>query len=235
MRRGANFGRGGWRGAKSPAPASAQLELEGIERPAGHGERGMAFQRMLDRAHRTYRLAGAAVVERNERVWNYTTERRARGLPGFMAAKTLDGARYLMMETSQVDYAGTARGRSVRFDAKETARASIPLDQFTRAQVEELCDHERTGALSGFLVHFSRTGQVFWVAASRVRTAQDRVLFQVGRGTHPKSLSPEWLAEHGLHVYRVAHAADSCDYLPALLAATAARPGSTSTLRTPNP
>ena len=196
----------------------------------------MGFQRMLDRAHRTYRLAGMAVVERNERVWTYTSEGRAKAHPGFMAAKTLDGARFLVMETSQVDYAGTARGRSLRFDAKETTRASIPLENFTRTQVDELCDHERAGALSGFLVHFARTAEVFWVAASRVRSAQDRVLFQVGRGTHPKSLSPEWLAEHGLHVYTAAHAADSCDYLPALLAAAAAaRPGSHPTPATPEP
>lgn len=218
-----------------PAPAAQpQLEFEGIGRKEGHGQRGMAFQRMLDRAHRTYRHARLAVIERNERVWSYTAEARARALPAFMAARTLDGTRFLVMETSQVDYAGTARGRSIRFDAKETARASIPLDQFTRAQVEELCDHERAGALAGFLVHFARTGQVFWVTASRVREAQDRVIFQVGRGKHPKSLSPEWMVEQAVHVYDVRHAADSCDYLPALLAPAAA-PRPTPAVRTPDP
>lgn len=222
-----------WRGGRRAAepslpPTSAQLELEGIERKTGHGQRGMGFQKMLDRAHGAYRHAGLAVVERNERVWSYTTPGRANALPVFMAARTLDGARFLVMETSQVDYGGTARGRSLRFDAKETARASIPLDQFTRNQVQELCDHERSGALAGFLVHFSRTGQVFWVAASRVREAQDRVLFQLGRGTHPKSLSPEWMADNAVHVYDVLHEGDSCDYLPALLdSATAPRPAHT--------
>lgn len=198
-------------------PAETQLALvEDLGRKEGHGGRGTNFEKMLERAHDFYRRRRMAVVERNKRVWDYTTKGRALALPEFMAAKTLDGRNYLVMEPSLVDYAGTARGRSIRFDAKETARPSIPLDQMSRPQVEELCDHEAAGAFAGFMVHFTRTGEVFWVVAIAVREAQDRVLFQVGKGQHPKSLSLEWMREHALHVYTVRHEGDMCDYLPKL-------------------
>lgn len=73
--------------------------------------------------------------------------------------------------------------------------------------------------IAGFMGHFTRTGEVFWVVAIAVRDAQDRVFFQVGKGKHPKSLSLEWMRGHALHVYTVRHEGDMCDYLPALLKA----------------
>lgn len=204
----------------APERPDEQLALvEDLGRKQGHGGRGTDFEKMIERAHSFYRRRGMAVVERNKRVWDYTTEGRARSLPAFMAARTLDGRNHLVMENSQVDYSGTAGGRSIRFDAKETAEASIPLRYLKADQVKELCDHELAGALAGFLIHFSRTGEVFWVKASQVRAAQDLVLFQVGKGRHPKSLSLEWMGEHALAVYTVRHAGDMCDYLSKLLKA----------------
>lgn len=100
-----------------------------------------------------------------------------------------------------------------------TTRRTHPRPHFVdrlRERVEELCDHEASGALAGFLVLFTRTGEVFFVAAIAVRDAQDRVLFQAGKGKHPKSLSLEWMRAHALHVYTVRHEGDMCDYLPKL-------------------
>ena len=203
-----------------PEPADSQLALvSDLGRRASQAGRGTSFERMIERAHQSYRIRRTAIVERNKRVWDYTSEKRALLLPKFMAARTLDGRHYLVMETSLVDYAGTARGRSIRFDAKETAEASIPLKNLSREQVEELCNHEAAGALAGFMVLFTRTGEVFFVAAIAVRDAQDRVLFQAGKGKHPKSLSLDWMKEHALHVYTVRHEGDMCDYLPKLLGA----------------
>lgn len=201
-----------------PEPADSQLALvEDLGRKRSHAGRGASFEKMLERAHHFYRARRMAVVERNKRVWDYTTDKRALLLPKYMAARTLDGRHYLTMETSLVDYAGTAKGRSIRFDAKETADASLPLKNLSREQVEELCDHEAAGALAGFMVLFSRTGEVFFVAAVAVRDAQDRVMFQAGKGKYPKSLSLEWMHSHALHVYTVRHGGDMCDYLPKLL------------------
>lgn len=194
-----------------------QLVFEGVERRESQAGRGASFEKMIERAHHSYRVRGLAVVERNKRVWDYTSKAKAEAVPEFMAAATLDGRHHLKMEASLVDFAGTARGRSLRFDAKETGKPSIPLDAFTRHQVEELCDHERADGLAGFLVHFTLTGEVFWVQASKVRRAQDLVLFQKGRGRHPKSFGMEWMRAEALHVYTVRHECDSCDYLPALL------------------
>lgn len=194
-----------------------QQELAGLKHSRGHANLGKSFEAMLERAHALYAHAGSASVDRNPNEWQPASEGRAMTFPPAMRARTGTG-RWIVMARSNIDYSGNVRGgRAVAFDAKETAKKSIPLDSFTPHQVERLCAKERAGALAGFLVHFSESGEVYWVRASQVRGSQDLVRFaKKGRGKEPKSLSLAWLAEYGVLVCRLKPGDQMVDWLPVL-------------------
>ena len=101
------------------APDSQLALVEDLGRKTSQAGRGTKFEKMIELAHNFYRRRRTAVIGCNKRVWDYTTEKRALAPPKFMAARTLD-------------YAGTAKGQSIRFDAKETADPLLPLKNLSR-------------------------------------------------------------------------------------------------------
>ncbi|MDQ3917193.1 MAG: Holliday junction resolvase RecU [Acidobacteriota bacterium] len=182
-----------------PEPMS-QRAFKNFGARTSHSNRGMDFQSEIDAANGYYRLRALADVDRNANEWAYTSDSRWRTFPPELRATTGTGGRIVRV-SSNVDYTGGGASFSVAFDAKECAQASIPLANFKEAQIERLVAKERCGVRAGFLVRFTRTGEVYWVAASKVREAFDRAKLQPkGKGAHPKSLSPDWLREHGVCV-----------------------------------
>ena len=184
----------------------------------------MNLQSRLDRTHGIYARQGLATVRRNERVWVYTSPKAAASLPPMARATTDDGQRKLVMRRSDVDYRGTLsvrvmRGRTISFDAKETAGKSIPLndDKIDEHQVITLCEDEQAGALSGFMVHFTEDGRVFFASARKVREMKDRAKFQPkGRSKYPKSLSLDWMQENAIVICEVKPGDNLIDWLPVL-------------------
>lgn len=195
-----------------------QFDFQDFRRPAAFGNRGKSFERMIERANAIYQVRGVAHVSRNENVWQSASARIAERLPGFMWARTGDGKRFLVMHQSDVDYSGVVRGgRALIFDAKEFQGTSLPLRAFRPHQVELLCSAQRCGAVAGFLVYNTDTGQAFWLRAAQVREALDKTVFaRKGRGIHPKSFSLGWLAKNAV-VVGVWHSGAVADYLDALL------------------
>ena len=177
-----------------------QMSLEQFNARRGHSNLGMDFQRMLDHAHDEYRERGYGRMQRNEQKWEYTSRRRAESFPPERRARTGHG-RDMIRVKSDPDYAGGLLGRYYTFDAKEFSGTSIPLSNFDRAQVENLCASERGRCVAGFMVYSKDTAQVFFVRASQVRDAQDLVLHQgKGRGKNPKSFNREWLIENAVQI-----------------------------------
>ncbi len=177
----------------------------------------MGFQADIDSANATYRSHGIANVRRNKEDWVFSGDpgRNAHYAPSRWA-RTDDGRR-MRRAKSDVDYRGGGRGYSIAFDAKETALASLPLRNIEASQIETLCLDERCGVIAGFLIHFSRDGAVYWIGATKVRDAYDKAKYQPdGKAAHPKSLSREWLAEHGTLVETPRSSLLRVDYLRAV-------------------
>ena len=174
-----------------------QLTIAQFKALQSHANRGETFQRMLDHAHSLYRRLGWGRIERRERIWLFTSQQHALKQHENNRAETGHG-RWLVAAQSDVDYSGVLLKRPISFDAKQFQRVSIPLINFTPHQVEKLCADEHAGAVAGFMIYRSDTGQVYWLRASQVRDAKDRVIFSTGRGRHPKSCSVSWLTEHSL-------------------------------------
>ncbi len=162
-----------------------------------HANLGKAFEADIEAANDAYQRMGLAHVDHNKNEWVTTSSARWQTFAPEMRATTGNG-RCLIMVKSNVDFAGGAGRVSVAFDAKETSAASIPLKNFKPEQIARLIEKERCGVRAGFLVRFSRDMSVYWVGARKVREMYDKAMYQAkGKGTHPKSLSQEWLAEHG--------------------------------------
>jgi len=171
---------------------------------------------MLERAHAQYETLGQARIVKNPEEWKFCGESDYQTLSPNLVARCKDG-RTIKRVVSDADFSGGALGRHVEFDAKQTQSPSIKLDNFRRGQVESLCSSERCRNLAGFMVYFTGHEKVFWVKASLVRDAQDKVMFQrKGKGKFPRSLNLSWMAAHALEIpYRAGSML--VDWLPVLM------------------
>ncbi|MDR1913366.1 MAG: Holliday junction resolvase RecU [Clostridiales bacterium] len=64
---------------------------------------------------------------------------------------------------STVDYIGVSRGKALCFDAKETSRSALPMQNVHRHQLEFMEQFENQGGVSFLLVSFSLKAEVFFM------------------------------------------------------------------------
>lgn len=124
------------------------------------GNRGMAFENMLERANDQYDKADIAVINKLPTPVKVIRLRMGRIIDGVYDKK------------STVDYKGTYKGRSIYFEAKSTIETTrFDLNNIHLHQVEYLEKVQRHGAICFFLIEFSKKGEVYFVTLPVIQMA----------------------------------------------------------------
>lgn len=172
-----------------------------------HANLGKDFESALERTHHAYSIQKKAYIVRNPVEWQErhpsfalkATKGSIKGLRHW--AERGDGW-FLVKVPSDVDFSGViaGSGRHIAFDAKQSKGKSIPLDNFTKHQIEKLCLAESCGAISGFMVRMIEAGRVWFLKASYVRQRADRAEFGKNLQRGEKSISISQLEENGIEI-----------------------------------
>ena len=70
---------------------------------------------------------------------------------------------------STVDYIGMAQGVGICFDAKETSKKSLPVQNIHEHQISFMEEFSKHGGVSFLLVHFSAAGTYFFLPIEVLR------------------------------------------------------------------
>ncbi len=161
-----------------------QLRLAGVARRESQANRGRFWQNILDSTHAWYEAQGWGKVYTIPNAYEYVPEwlwqraaeaLRARTVVYFVKGRPRGGAP-LMRVKSAPDYVGSVGPWAVQFDAKEFDGTSIPYDNFSPKQIEDLNASSAGGnPYSGFMVLEKRTMNVYWLPADLVHAWHMRI------------------------------------------------------------
>ncbi|PGC22739.1 Holliday junction resolvase RecU [Bacillus wiedmannii] len=125
----------------------------------GQGNRGMAFEKLINLANEMYQRRGVALINKRPTPVKVLKSKGGRVLNGFYEAK------------STVDYDGVYKGRAVAFEAKSTQSLTrFDLSNIAQHQLDYLEKAEKMGAVCFFLIEFSKDQTVFLVPASVIQS-----------------------------------------------------------------
>lgn len=125
----------------------------------GQGNRGMAFEKLINLSNEMYQREGVALINKRATPVKVLKSAGGRVLNGFQEAK------------STVDYDGVYKGRAIAFEAKSTENATrFDLKNIAQHQLDYLEKAEKMGAICFFLIEFSKDKSVFVVPLSVIRS-----------------------------------------------------------------
>src|SRR5215510_13688205 len=169
-------------------------------------ETGSGFQEAINRTNEAYESAGRACITRKSIPGKYLIElgrsRRGLSIPEVTSGsqsmedrlsstelirlikerKVTDWRRFVPESKAEPDYGGALApdGRAIFFDAKTTRREALDFDNLHAHQITFLERAARFGAIAGFLVEFSKFGEVYFLPIQiviRWRDESDRKSF----------------------------------------------------------
>ncbi|MGH1093274.1 Holliday junction resolvase RecU [Bacillus mycoides] len=142
----------------------------------GYGNRGMAFELLLNNTCRMYKSANIAVFnKRPTPIKVIKTDKKGN------ITKSAWGSK------STVDYDGVYKGRAVYFEAKSTMETTrFPLDNISRHQIDYLKDTQDQGAICFFLIEFRTDHVIYFVPVSLVAEYYEAMLYDAGRKSIPR-------------------------------------------------
>ncbi len=150
-------------------------------------ETGSAFQEALNRTNEAYERLGRACITRKAIPGKYLIERgekrRGLSLPSIeltpikgqarlasaklsqLLDKNQNGRKFIPESKAEPDYGGVLApdGRGIFYDAKTTRREVLDFDNLHAHQITYLERTAACGAVAGFLVEFSRRGEVYFL------------------------------------------------------------------------
>ena len=117
------------------------------------GLRGSTFEEMINLTNDLYRAKGLAVVIK---------------LPTEITPVEVDNKEHVISRAyfekkSAVDYIGAAQGIPLCFDAKETTRKSLPLQNIHAHQIEFMSEFEAQRGVAFLLVRFVVADEVYYL------------------------------------------------------------------------
>ncbi|MEH7434197.1 Holliday junction resolvase RecU [Bacillus thuringiensis] len=125
----------------------------------GQGNRGMAFEMLINLANQMYQRGGVALINKRPTPVKVIKSRGSQVINGFYEAK------------STVDYDGVYKGRAVAFEAKSTEKDKrFDLKNIAQHQLDYLEKAEKMGAICFFLIEFSKDKSVFAVPLSVIQS-----------------------------------------------------------------
>ncbi|EJR24594.1 Holliday junction resolvase RecU [Bacillus cereus] len=142
----------------------------------GYGNRGMAFELLLNNTCRMYKAANVGVFNK-----------RPTPIKVIKTDKTGNITKSAWGSKSTVDYDGVYKGRAVYFEAKSTTETTrFPLDNISRHQIDYLKDTQDQGAICFFLIEFRTDHVIYFVPVSLVAEYYDAMLYDAGRKSIPR-------------------------------------------------
>lgn len=151
-------------------------------------ETGSGFQEAINRTNEGYERAGRACITRKAIPGKYLIEhgetRRGLSLPTMNSIsegqqrissselghlvkqyKIKDWRRFVPESKAEPDYGGVIApaGRAIFYDAKTTRRELLDFDNLHAHQISFLERAAKFGAISGFLVEFSKFGEIYFL------------------------------------------------------------------------
>jgi len=178
-------------------------------------ETGSRFQEAINLANEVYERIGRACITRKAIPGKYLIERNgarpdltlsslglAQGSEQLRLTATAlnrlakdhklkDWRRFIPESKAEPDYGGTLApdGRAIFYDAKTTRRELLDFDNLHAHQVIFLDRMARFGAVAGFLVEFSRHGEVYFLPIQALMRWRENP-------AHTKSLPYRFFVEH---------------------------------------
>ncbi|MFF2884801.1 Holliday junction resolvase RecU [Bacillus toyonensis] len=123
------------------------------------GNRGMAFEMLINLANEMYQRGGLALINKRSTPVKVLKSKGGRVLNGFYKTK------------STVDYDGVYKGRAIAFEAKSTEKDTrFDLKNIAQHQLDYLEKAEKMGAICFFLIEFSKDKSVFAVPLSVIQS-----------------------------------------------------------------
>jgi recombination protein U len=127
------------------------------------GLRGSTLEELVNLTNESYRAKGLAVVQK---------------IPTPITPVRFDSASRTIQlayfdQKSTVDYIGAAQGIPICFDAKETRRESLPIQNIHEHQIQFMEEFEWQKGIAFLLVHFARPDQYFFLPFQSMKTFWD--------------------------------------------------------------
>lgn len=125
------------------------------------GLRGNSFEELINRTNEIYKKNNLALVQK---------------IPTPIKPIQLDNKNHTISlayfeKKSTVDYIGIAQGIPICFDAKETSRKSLPIQNIHEHQIEFMDKFEQQKGISFLLVHFLFNDTYFYLPFKNLKDA----------------------------------------------------------------
>ena len=145
--------------------------------------RGGSLEEMVNLTNEEYRAKGLAVIQKVPTPITPVRMNRATG--------NIELAYF--EKKSTVDYMGVVQGIAVAFDAKETSRKNLPLDNIHPHQIDFMREFEMQRGAAFLLVRFSVNGEMFFLPFERLLAFWERAA-EGGRKSIPLEYFRDGLA-----------------------------------------
>lgn len=115
------------------------------------GLKGSTFEELINMTNNMYRSKGLAMIQK---------------IPTPITPIQVDNKNKRITlayfdQKSTVDYIGAVQGIPICFDAKETSRKSLPIQNIHEHQIQFMRDFAKQGGIAFLIVHFSFCGEMY--------------------------------------------------------------------------
>ncbi|GMQ58913.1 Holliday junction resolvase RecU [Vallitalea sediminicola] len=124
------------------------------------GLRGSTLEELINHTNKKYRENGLALIQK------IPTPIK----PIKIDQKTRQISLAYFEQKSTVDYIGVVQGIAVCFDAKETTKEILPLQNIHEHQMVFMEDYEKQGGIAFFLVYFSKYNEYFYLPYQNIKS-----------------------------------------------------------------
>jgi len=139
------------------------------------GLRGSTFESMINMSSDVYEDKKLAIIQK---------------IPTPITPITIDKSKNAITlgyfdKKSTVDYMGVVQGVPVAFDAKETNRKNLPLQNIHAHQMEFMEKFEAQKGIAFFLVSFTLYDEIYFLPFSELKVYWDKAANESGRKSIP--------------------------------------------------
>ncbi|WP_062052382.1 Holliday junction resolvase RecU [Bacillus sp. JCM 19034] len=123
----------------------------------GHGNRGMAFEHLINVTNQQYSNKGMAIINKRPTPVKVLKSKGTRVLSGYFEEK------------STVDYDGIYESKPIVFEAKTTGEKRFPLSMLSKHQYDYLEQAHKNGAIAFLLIEIRPVHRVFLLPVETFR------------------------------------------------------------------
>ena len=141
------------------------------------GLRGSTFESMINMSNEVYEAKNLVIIQK---------------IPTPITPISIDKGKNAITlayfdKKSTVDYMGVVQGVPVAFDAKETNRKNLPLQNIHAHQMEFMERFENQQGIAFFLISFTLYDEIYFLPFSALKNYWDKAMQSGGRKSIPYS------------------------------------------------